>query len=130
VVRNLIRDRIHSIEQLETLLLLRAEPERSWKSGEIAEALRFTEGAAELALDTLSETELVEAQAHTSPRTFRYAPRTRELSQQVDGLAECYQTFRVETLVLISTNAIHRVRSHALNTFAEAFRLRGPKKDG
>lgn len=129
-VRDLIQARVHSIEELETLLLLHGEPVREWSGSEVAAALKVPEAAAEAALDTLAALELLEALSLGASRRYRYAPRTEELAAQVQGLAESYRDFRVETLVLIASQAITRVRKDALATFAEAFRLRGPKKDG
>jgi hypothetical protein len=129
-VRNLIRDRIRSIEQLETLLLIRMEPARIWKLKEISDALRCTDSVAESAIATLCRSGLAEPKDSPQGRGHRYAPESAEIDAHVRELADTYQNYRVETLVFISSNAINRVRSQALNTFAEAFRLRGPKKDG
>jgi hypothetical protein len=129
-VRDLIRDRVHSIEDLETLLLLHAEPVREWSAAEVAEELKILEGAADAALSTLAQVGLIRDLSLGAAHKYRYEPEDGELAAQVQLLAESYRDYRVETLVMIASHAIGRVRRDALATFAEAFRLRGSKKDG
>jgi hypothetical protein len=58
----------------------------------------------------------------------RYRASSAELDRSVNALVDAYSNARVEILVFISQNAIGRVRKSALTTFAEAFKLQGPKK--
>ena len=128
-VRALVQDRVHSIEQLEALQLLSRERERAFLAPEVATALRLPLDAARSALEELVHAGFVRASVET-PLTFQYAPRDEALAARVDQLVAAYATHRVELLVLISKSAMNRVRTGALRTFSEAFRLRRPKKDG
>ena len=128
-VRNLLSQQVRSIEELEALLRVRAEPTRSWSAAEVGTAVGVGADAAREALEELAANGLIAA-SNASPLTFHYAPREPKLAAVVDLLAEAYATHRVEVLVLISKSAMSRVRRGALRTFSEAFRLRGPKKDG
>lgn len=130
-VLTLMRERVHSIEELELLLLLRAEPTRHFGVGELAAALKVSPEAVSGALARLVSAQLIQRveTAGTSPK-YCYGPENEELARSVDDLALAYDRSRLEMLALIARNAIDRIRTDALKTFAEAFRLRGPKKDG
>ena len=127
-VRDLVRERVHAIEQIEILLRLREQAPASLRIDALASALRVPEGLVEPALAHLVTHELVAAAPE--PRAFRYAPASAELDAAVSALAACYVDSRVELLRLISSNAVERLRSGSLKIFAEAFRLRRKKKDG
>jgi hypothetical protein len=116
-VEALISERLHSIEQLEVLLLLHAYEGRWWTTREISQTLRVTESLVASALSALRERKL----ARYEGGRFRYADTHDEA---VSELARCYAEYRVETLVLLSSKALERVRLSAVRTFAEAFRLR------
>lgn len=122
-VEELIERRIHSIEELESILLLRSEPGRIWSSLDVSNSLRITEVSAQAALQELVRSDL----AHPRGDDYQYAS---EYEDEVGALATAYTQYRVEILVLISTQAMNRVRDGALRTFSEAFLLGGRKKDG
>jgi hypothetical protein len=124
-VRELIRERIQSIEALEAVLALRERRDRAVPFAELAAALRLSPAAVESAIEELGRVHLVRAEGALSAR---YAPESAELDHSVGALVDAYQLFRVETLVFIASNAIGRVRKSALHTFAEAFKLQGKKK--
>jgi hypothetical protein len=121
----LIRERIHTIEGLEVVLALRAQGTHALELSALASSLRITEAAVNTAIDDLVRVRLV---VRMPEQRARYSPESEGVDRAMTAVAETYQTQRVETLVLIANLAIGRVRSSALHTFAEAFRLRGPKK--
>jgi hypothetical protein len=126
LARELIQKRIHSIEALEVVLALHEQAGQAVPKQELCTKLRISSASADSALAELCSGGLVEchgAEAH-------YRPATAELAEAVDALVVSYAQKRVEMLVLISKNAIGRVRNGALRTFAEAFRVRGRKDDG
>jgi hypothetical protein len=125
-VRKLIQERIHSIEALEVLLMLYQQRVRALPLTEIAAQLRIGKASVEAALSELESTGLARRAAEEAV----YPPTPLELERAIAGLLHTYEHFRVEILVMISKNAIGRVRNDALRTFAEAFRLGGKKKDG
>jgi biotin operon repressor len=125
-VSRLVQGHIHSIEALEVLVFLYQRRDRAVALSEIADQLRISRASAEAGVNELAAAGL----ATRDSVAAGYRPTSLDLDQAVAGLVHAYEHFRVETLVLISSNAIHRVRNDALRIFAEAFRLGGKKKDG
>jgi DNA-binding transcriptional regulator GbsR (MarR family) len=125
-VRKLIHERIHSIEALEVLLMLYRQRARAVALDEMVTQLRIGRASVEAAVSELESAGL----ATRDSVAVGYRPTPLEIDQAVASLLHTYENFRVETLVLISSNAIKRVRNDALRTFAEAFRLGGKKTDG
>jgi biotin operon repressor len=125
LARELIKERIHSIEALEVVLALRERKGQPVAYAELSATLRISESSVDSALDELRAGGLVVCQGGKA--CYQPAP---QLEPAVASLVETYAQMRVETLVLISKNAIGRVRNDALRTFSEAFRLRGRKDDG
>jgi hypothetical protein len=116
-----IRQDIHSVLQLELLLLLR-EQGREWTPSAVAEVLRISEQYAELALQDLHLRHLVGS--GSSPETYVYAPTPDERRLLVDELAKHYATSRYTVIELIFSQPGDSARS-----LAEAFRFRR-KRDG
>jgi hypothetical protein len=112
-----LEERIHSVAQLELLLLLRGDPAKAWTLDEASRALAVP---AEMAASQLGELQVAGLlSAAASPPTFRYQPRSGELDQLVASLAQLYQERRVSVITLIYSKPVDKVR-----TFADAFRLR------
>ena len=126
-VQALLRDRVHSVEELETLLVLRSDRLRVWSASELASTLRIGLSGVETALSKLVANGLSVA---TASGAHAYKAESPQLGQAVDELAKAYDEQRIEVLVFISQSAISRVRTNALRTFAEAFQLSRGKKDG
>ncbi|HEX4051978.1 MAG TPA: hypothetical protein VHY19_13980 [Steroidobacteraceae bacterium] len=124
-IRRLLFERIASYEQLEALLLLRADATRSWSVPQLAASLRIDEASVAAALDALDADRLIEKCA--DPVSYRYAPADPHTGALVDRLARLYTEQRLEVIRQMSTNAIERLRSSAARTFADAFLLRGRK---
>jgi hypothetical protein len=120
VARFIERD-IHSVLQLEVLLLLR-EHANDWTPSQVASELRVTEQSAELHLVDLSLRGL--ASGSKATRVFRYAPRTAELGALVDELADCYANMRYTVINLIFSRPGDSARA-----LAEAFRFRRKKDE-
>lgn len=117
-IRRFIAENIASVAQLEVLLLLRANPERTWTAEDVARSLYTGEPliAAQLA-DWATRGLLISPDG--KPESYRYAPATPELGELVSGLAEAYRVRRVSVITTIYTQPVDKVR-----TFADAFRLR------
>lgn len=122
-VQELIRQRIHSFEELEAIVLLRTDPARLWSVLDVSSRLRIAEQSSQSALTKLVRSGL----AHAREDKYQYAS---ESDDDVRALSSAYEQYRVEILVLISTQAMNRVRDGALRAFSEAFLLGGPKKNG
>jgi len=61
-------------------------------------------------------------------KTFRYVPVDAALGATLDMALERYRRNPVEIIGFMTANAIDRVKTAALRTFAESFRIRGPRK--
>jgi predicted ArsR family transcriptional regulator len=128
-LRTFLASRVRSIEALEALLLLRREQARAWTDRELATALGLEPALLRERLDELAR-EGFASVSPSAPRTYRYQSSEAAEEALVAQLASVYASQRVDVLVFMATSAMDRVRNSALHTFSEAFRLRGPKKDG
>jgi hypothetical protein len=109
--------RIHSVAQLELLLLLRSDPAKAWSLDDASRALAVP---AEMAGSQLGELQVAGLLTSTgNPPVFRYQPQSGELDQLVASLAQLYHQRRVSVITLIYSKPVDKVR-----TFADAFRLR------
>ena len=127
-VRALLHDHIESYEQLETLLLLRREPHGQWSGRAVAERLRVRQELIHTGLAGLETSGLLQSDGGASPR-FAYRPATPRLEAAVDLLEREYVQRPILIIQLMSANAIERLRTAALHTFADAFVLKKKDKD-
>lgn len=105
---------INSIEQIEVLLILRANPERVWTVDEISAIMRSTPNSIRSRLDALTARKLSVA---IPDEGFRYAASGR-LDAMVEVLAEEYGRRRFSVIELVFS------RPDAARQFADAFRLK------
>jgi hypothetical protein len=112
-----VLEKIDSVAQLEGVLLLRGDPQRQWSFAELAARLYINEAQTAELLLGLSAQGLVAARGE--PAMYSYQPKTPELAQMLDRLAEVY----TKQLVAI-TNLIHSKQKPRVQAFADAFRLR------
>ena len=120
---DLIARGIGSLEVVEVLLVLRRAPERAWRVTEVAHELRLATETAAAALAVLHAAQLLEMDR--GERAYRYAPATAALRGAVDQLEVAYDT-RPVTLV----KALYDRPPRAVQSFADAFRLRKPDEKG
>jgi hypothetical protein len=114
-LRRFILTSIPTVPYLEAVLLLRAEPGRTWSAAEVARRLYLPEGRAiELASSLASAGIAAEDAAG-----YRYAPSTEELAGMLDRLAAHYAA----DLVGVS-DLIHSRVDKKAQQFADAFRIR------
>jgi hypothetical protein len=122
-------DCIENYEQLELLVFLHGDATRWWTAGECATQLGIPESLVAIALDDLVGRQLAERRPETVA-CYRYAPGSLELDYKSNLLARHYQQNRFEIVKLMSANAIERLRTSALRTFAEAFVIRRDERRG
>jgi DNA-binding HxlR family transcriptional regulator len=125
----LIRASIHSLEELEVLLILYNERTRSWSAEQLSNELRISETLVVAALQALIVNKLAARVGDGTPPQYRYLVQDPDAEPIVDELARTYAHNRVPVLMQISSHAIERVRKGALKTFSEAFRWPGGKRD-
>ncbi len=125
-VRALLHEHIESYEQLEILLLLRRERYEQWTEEGLSARLRVRAELIETALAALKASGLIEA-AGAVPTRFAYRPASSGLDAAAGRLEREYAERPILVIQLMSANAIERLRTAALHTFADAFVL--SKKD-
>lgn len=120
-VLELIDRVITSIDQLETLLLVRTHPDRTWSAFEVSDELRSNPEAAAGRLSELADAGLLLVETGAA-RLYRYDPSRQELEATVAQLAHCYREFR--------HRVIERVykKPDNLHSFSEAFRVRKDRR--
>lgn len=119
-VQDFLHLHIDSVEKLEVLLLLRAEPSRSWTGRTVADALRIAEESARGRLTDLCARGLLSCGTEDG---YRYGPRSAQDGLAVDELAGEYARRRVSVISFIFSKPSEGVRSFA---DAFSFRKKGP----
>jgi hypothetical protein len=119
-VQQFVADHIRSIAQLELLLLMHRERQRSWTIADAAKELYTAVSMTEPMLESLRAIGLVSLQGDQ----YQYAPKSKSLDQTVDDLAQLYQQRRVTIVNLIYSAPVQK-----LQDFADAFRIRRPPED-
>ena len=113
-VRRFIADHIHSLAQLEVLLLLHAAPERAWQAGEAGTALYTPAEMAAAQLQDLCTRGIIAC----DETRYRYVD-SHKFHEVIGKVAELYKERRVTMITLIYSKPVDKVR-----TFADAFRFR------
>src|SRR5688572_11636355 len=127
-VRNFLSEHVESYEQLELLLLMRSPPHKDWSFRELTARTQLPPDAVDEALAGLARAGCI-TRGRSSEGSARYAPRDGVQAAVIEDLAQQYQDNRLAIIKLMSANAIERVRTAAIHTFADAFVI-GRKKDG
>jgi hypothetical protein len=121
VVAAFIADHIGSVLQLEVLLMFHAQADRLWTRAEIAAALGVGSEWAALQLTYLERHGLLAREQEA----YRFSAAMPELAAAVAALSREYSQRRVTVV-----SAIYANRPSPLQSFSEAFRLKGEKKEG
>lgn len=114
-VRRFIVDAIDSVPELEALLLLRAQSERSWSPEAAGARLYVSLPVATHVLSALAARGLLVQQGDE----FRYAPFNPDLESVIADVATSYS----RQLIAV-TRLIHGKPAASVLQFADAFRLR------
>jgi hypothetical protein len=118
VVRELLARHIRSVEQLEVLLLLQGEPNRSWSAADVYAVIRSSESSIAQRLNVFTKEGFL-AEEKGPPPSYRFAPRSGDLQAAVEATAAAYRTWRIRVV-----EAIFAPPSDPVQSFADAFRLR------
>ncbi len=114
--RAFILERIDSVAQIDTILLLRTDPAQQWTAARLAQELR-ADGAWMISqLRLLCDIGLA---AQVGDGLFRYQPASAQLEKGVAALARAYLVHRVAVIEMVHTRPTKGIR-----VFADAFRLR------
>jgi hypothetical protein len=120
-VLDFVERQIHSVAELEALLLIRSEPQERWDAPAVARRLYIDEASTAAVLDALQRRGLVVRDGDA----FRYEPASPSLREDVDGLARSYPRFLIPI-----TKVIHSKPPTSLREFLDAFRFRDDKQRG
>ncbi len=116
-VLRFIAEKIDSVAELETLLIMSDDEQRLWSVQEIAARL-YTEGSkAGRIVDSLARRELIVAEGE--PNRFRFSPAHSDDRKVFAEVADAYR----RNLVAIATY-IHSKASGSVKEFARAFDLK------
>ena len=114
-----IAEKIDTVAELETLLIMSDDEQRLWSAQEMAARLYTEESKASRTLDALARRQLVAAEGE--PPRFRFSPAHSDDRKTFAEVADAYR----RNLVAITT-FIHSKASASIKEFARAFHL---KKD-
>lgn len=117
-LRRFIAEHLGSIAQLELLLLLAADAEKTWTAEEAAKALYISPEATLGFLEAMKSQGLIRRTAE-GPPSYRFAPARPESEQLARELASFYKERRLTIINLIYASPVQKLQS-----FADAFRLR------
>ncbi|HET7437075.1 MAG TPA: hypothetical protein VFN10_20360 [Thermoanaerobaculia bacterium] len=113
-----LQQRRSSAEQIDIVLLLRADAARSWTAPEVAAALDMPPESAAMRLFLIASTGLVTFEASGIPR-YRYAPADAQTEALLDELASVYPAHRNTIAAMLGGAPADPIRS-----FADAFKLK------
>lgn len=117
-VRRFILTSVPSVPYLESVLLLRAEPEADWDAPRLARRLYLAEPRAAELLGELATAGIAQP-APQAPGNFRFDPATPELAAMLGQLARTYAANLVGVTDLIHSRVDKRAQQ-----FADGFRWR------
>ena len=114
-VRRFIQANIHSIAQLEALLIVHEHPDTEWTVEAMSARLYIPIEEASAILSRLTDNGLV----ISHEARFKYHPESDDLGRMVDRLAEAYAKHLIPVTILIHSKQGVRIRE-----FPDAFDLR------
>jgi hypothetical protein len=115
LVRTLIRRHVHSVGELELLVMLYAERDRGWSVAEICEALGCPESWAVAQLEAMARAGLLER----TDGNWRFSPDSSESEAAVAALHDAYRLQSREVVRFVFATP-----SGDLQDFSDAFRVR------
>lgn len=123
-VRQFIHSTINSVEQLEVLLFVMSNQDRSWSAVEVSERTRMAPESVAVKLDDLLEAKLLVREGSELVK-FRYAPNSNSLAQEVaESLDKAYRERKDSIIQLIYSRPLENIR-----VLADAFRLRSQEDE-
>jgi hypothetical protein len=120
-LENFILEEVHSLEQLEILLLLAGQPETSWSACSVYEVVKSNEKSVIDRLKQMVQRGFLREDTTYEAR-FQFAPKTPNVLQVVEELGDAYKNYPLRVV-----QAIYSKPPDALQEFARAFNLRKDK---
>ena len=123
-LRQLIAQRLESMEQVEVLVLLARTEPRAWSSADVAAELRWPQRIATSCLEELTRGALLRrVGSGAGGGTYEYAP-TPEDRESVASLMRLY-----DTRPLMLGRLIYDRPPNVARSFADAFRIRSKRRE-
>jgi hypothetical protein len=116
-LKTFLEQRLSSIDQIDVVMLLRADPARSWTAPEVAAALRTAPEPAAMRLFLLASGGLIAFEPSSIPR-YRYAEVDPELDAILQELSDVLGAHRDDVLAALQTPG------DPIRSFSDAFRLK------
>jgi len=113
-----IKQYITSLEQLEILLLLYKQPDRSWTIEEVFKVIQTNLDSVAARLTGLVSSGLAVAETPDHP-TFRFHPQTDEIAQRVAELQKAYSSSKYKIIETIFAPTRDQAQK-----FADSFKIR------
>jgi hypothetical protein len=121
---------VEDLAELEILAWLHRSSEGTWAGeSDLSVAMPFPPDTTAAALERLVGRGLV-ARSHEKPGQICYDAPDAEFRGLLRRTIDEYRASPVQFMALMTAISLERVRTAALRTFAECFRLEGPKKNG
>ena len=127
-LKSFLADHVEDLEELVLLAALQARGPAGSTLVKLVDTTRLPVETIRAHLDKLAARGLV-ACSVLEPAEYRFEP-PEALRQPFERVLDQYRADPMSVLMLLSANAIERVRTGALRAFADAFRLGGPKSNG
>jgi hypothetical protein len=118
-VRQFVEKYIHSLDQLEVLLLVSALPDRNWSVDDVYNVVRSSPAVVTERLEFFTEAGMLTRSGE--PPVYRYQPRTEQLGQAISSISVAYKLSRHRIVELIY--APSRM-DDPLTSFTDAFRFK------
>jgi hypothetical protein len=129
-LRQFLLDHVEDLVELEVLAWFHRKSEGSWApEAELLAAMPFPADTTSAAIERLVLRELVSRTAE-NPGMLCFEARDGAFREMLRRAIEEYRANPVQFMALMTAISIERVRTAALTTFAECFRLGGPKSHG
>jgi hypothetical protein len=112
-----LEQRLSSIEHIDVVMLLSADPSRSWTAPEVAAALRTAPETAAMRLFLLASGGLIAFEPSAIPR-YRYASADEETMAMIRELTEVFATNRDALMAAVESPR------DPIRSFSDAFKLK------
>jgi hypothetical protein len=112
-----LEQRLSSFDQIEVVMLLRADPSRSWTAPEVAAALGTAPESAAMRLFLLASGGLIAFEPSAIPR-YRYASVEADTNSMLQELSEVFATNRAGVMAAVESPR------DPIRSFSDAFKLK------
>lgn len=118
-VKQFIRERVHSLEELEVLLLLFRDPDKQWTPEAVNDTIRSSISSIRARLADLVEKGLASV---VPDKSNHYRADTAQFEHVIHALEQAYRDHRIQIVQAIFEDSMANVRS-----FARAFKVKRDK---